>query len=287
VYCAQSKSACGGFRPARRVDAIASGRHEHLPRLSDYGGKPMTNTLGDYSLLLVATSFLVSVLGAFTALTLSRHIATEDGDISPGWLGLAGFVMGGCAIWAMHFIGMLAYMPGVAVTYDTNLTLVSLALSVIFTTVGLYVVHRFQGTLAWLAAGTVMGLGVAAMHYTGMAALRIPAEMSHDRTLVAVSVVIAIVAAIAALRIAVHWRGALRHTSSLVMGFAVCGMHYTGMAAMQVRPSDTAPDYFTDALTRPVMSIAVTLAVVSVAMVAIICLLGRQLEDVPDTETRT
>lgn len=258
-----------------------------VPPLPDYGGIQMTNTLGDYSLLLVATSFLVSVLGAFTALMLSRHIATADGHISLGWLGLAGLVMGGCAIWAMHFIGMLAYKPGVAVTYDTNMTLLSLALPVIFTTVGLYVVHRFQGTLAWLASGTVMGLGVAAMHYTGMAALRMPAAMSHDQTLVAVSVVIAIVASIAALRIAVHWRGALRHTSSLVMGVAVCGMHYTGMAAMRVQPGGTAPDYFSDALTRPVMSIAVTLAVVCVAMIAIICLLGRQLDDVSGSEMRT
>jgi NO-binding membrane sensor protein with MHYT domain len=247
----------------------------------------MTNTLDDYSLLLIAVSFLVSALGAFTALMLSRHIATEDGNIRVGWLGLAGLVMGGCTIWAMHFIGMLAYKPDAPVTYDTQMTLLSLVLPVLFTTAGLYVVNRFHGTAAWLVAGTVMGLGVAAMHYTGMAAMRIPAAMSHDQTLVGVSIAIAIAASIAALRIAVHWRGNLRHAGSLVMAFAVCGMHYTAMAAMRLQPSGATPDYFADALTRPVISIAVTLAVVSVAMIAIICLVGRQLDDVPGSEMRT
>jgi NO-binding membrane sensor protein with MHYT domain len=116
-----------------------------------------------------------------------------------------------------------------------------------------------------------------------MAALRIAAEMSHDQALVAVSIGIAVAASIAALRIAVHWRGALRHASSLVMAFAVCGMHYTGMAAMRLQPTGAAPDYFSSALTRPVMSIAVTLAVVCVTMVAIISLFGRQLEEVPES----
>lgn len=243
----------------------------------------MTNTFDDYSLLLIAVSYLVSALGAFTGLMLSRHIRTEEGDIRFGWLTLAALVMGGCAIWAMHFIGMLAWRPEVALTYDTNLTVLSLALSIGFTMAGLYVVHRFQGTAAWLGAGLVMGLGVAAMHYTGMAALRIAAEMSHDQALMAVSIGIAVAASIAALRIAVHWRGALRHASSLVMAFAVCGMHYTGMAAMRLQPTGAAPDYFSSALTRPVMSIAVTLAVVCVTMVAIISLFGRQLEQVPES----
>lgn len=242
----------------------------------------MTNTFDDYSVLLIAASYLVSALGAFTGLMLTRHIRTEEGDIRFGWLALAALVIGGCAIWAMHFIGMLAWRPEVAVTYDANLTLLSLALPIGFTMAGLYVVHRFQGTVAWLAAGTVMGVGVAAMHYTGMAALRIAAEMNHDWMLVGVSIAIAIAASIAALRIAVHWRGALRHASALVMAFAVCGMHYTGMAAMRLEATGVAPDYFTGALTRPVMGIAVTLAVVSVAMVAIISLFGRQLEDVPE-----
>lgn len=244
----------------------------------------MSNTLNDYSLLLIAVSFLVSALGAFTGLMLSRHIGTEEGGIRPGWLLLSALVLGGCAIWAMHFIGMLAWQPAGAVTYDTRMTLLSLALPILFTMAGLYTVHRFRGTPAWLLAGVVMGLGVAAMHYTGMAALRIAAEMSHERALVAVSVIIAIVAAVAALRIAVHWRGALRHASSLVMAGAVCGMHYTGMAAMRLEPGGAAPDYFTGALTRPVMGIAVTLAVVCVAMVAMLFLFGRQLEDVSEAK---
>jgi NO-binding membrane sensor protein with MHYT domain len=244
----------------------------------------MTNTLNDYSMVLVVVSFLVSALGAFTGLMLSRHIQTEDGVIRPGWLLLSALVLGGCAIWAMHFIGMLAWQPVGAATYDTNMTLISLALPILFTMVGLYMVHRFRGTPAWLVAGVVMGLGVAAMHYTGMAALRIAADMIHDQAIVALSVAIAIAASVAALRIAVHWQGVLRHASSVVMAGAVCGMHYTGMAAMRLQPSDAVPDYFTGALTRPVMQIGVTLAVVCVAMVAILFLFGRQLEDVREAK---
>lgn len=240
----------------------------------------MTNTFDDYSLVLVAVSYLVSVLGAFTGLMLSRHIKASNGDIRFGWLVLASLVMGGCAIWAMHFVGMLAWQPDGPMTYDTLLTLISLLLPVMFTMVGLYAVHRFEGTLAWLVAGVVMGLGVAAMHYSGMAALRIPVQMDYDQVLVAVSIAIAIVAATAALHIAVNWSGALRHASALVMGAAVCGMHYTGMAAMRIQPGGPAPDYFTGAVTRPVISIAVALAVVSVSAVAIIFLFGRQLEEV-------
>lgn len=243
----------------------------------------MTNSFDDYSLLLIAVSYLVSALGAFTGLMLARHIRTEEGDIRFGWLALAALVMGGCSIWAMHFIGMLAWQPEVAVSYDANLTLLSLALPIGFTMAGLYVVHRFQGAVAWLAAGVVMGLGVAAMHYTGMAALRIAAEMDHHQVLVAVSIGIAIAASIVALRIAVQWRGARRHASALVMAFAVCGMHYTGMAAMRLEAVGAAPDYFTGALTRPVMTIAVTLAVACVAMVAVISLFGRQFEEAPET----
>lgn len=82
---------------------------------------------------------------------------------------------------------------------------------------------------------------------------------------------------------AVHWRGALCHASSLVMTGAVCGMHHTGMAAMRLEPGGTAPDYFTGAMAPSVMGIAVTIAVACVTTIAVMCLFGRQLEDVRAT----
>jgi NO-binding membrane sensor protein with MHYT domain len=238
----------------------------------------MTNTMADYSMLLVLISYLVSVLGALTGLMLAENIAGRDGRIRVTWLVLASITLGGCAIWAMHFIGMLAYDPGVPVSYGIPLTFASLVLPILFTMVGLYVVHRWRASRgAWLAAGVVMGLGVATMHYTGMAAMRISAEMSYDRVLLAASVLIAIVAATAALRIAVAWRGVARHASALIMGVAVCGMHYTGMAAMRIHSVSVEVDYFANAVTRPLMELAVTVAVTTVLVSALVIAVGYKL----------
>lgn len=243
-------------------------------------GGIMTNTLADYSIPLVILSYLVSVLGAYTGLLMSGYIRDAAGRIHGGWLMLSAVIFGGCAIWSMHFIGMLAYSPGAPITYDAALTLISLVVPIVFTAVGLYVVYRWQGnTVAWLAAGTIMGLAVASMHYTGMAAMRIEAEMHHETTLFVLSIAIAIVAATAALWIAVNVRGALRHASALVMGLAVCGMHYTGMAAMELTPAPGEVDYFTGAVTEPVMRIAVTLSALTVSVIGAILAFNRYVNE--------
>jgi PAS domain S-box-containing protein len=139
----------------------------------------------------------------------------------------------------MHFIAMIACRLPVPVTYDVAVTLASLIIAIVVTGIGLYTVGRGQsGTGRLLAGGTFTGLGVAAMHYTGMAAMRLPARTTYRPALVAASVLIAIVAATAALWIAFNMRGGLqRLSSSLVMGGAVCGMHYTGMAAAAFIPT--------------------------------------------------
>lgn len=230
------------------------------------------NTFADYNLGLVGLSYAISVLGAATGLLVAQNIRSATGKIAYGWLLVAALLFGGCAIWAMHFIGMLAYTPGIPITYDTALTALSLVVPVVFTGFGLFVVYRWLGNVpAWLAAGVIMGLGVASMHYTGMAAMRLQADMSHDHTLFVASIVIAIVASTAALWLAVNLQGLLRYASALVMGVAVCGMHYTGMAAMELTPNAQEVDYFTGALTQPLMRFYVTAAAV------LACVLGAAL----------
>lgn len=136
----------------------------------------MTNTLADYDLLLVALSYCVSVLGALTGLLVAGLIRDSEGGVRPGWLLLAAILIGGCAIWAMHFIGMIAYDPGGPMAYDTIMTAASLVVPIAFVAVGLYATYRRpESFAARVVAGTITGLGVAAMHYTGMAGLRIEA----------------------------------------------------------------------------------------------------------------
>ena len=133
----------------------------------------------------------------------------------------------------MHFIGMLAFVMPVPMSYDIGLTIFSLVVAIVATGGGFYVISR-QGAspLRLVLSGIFMGLGIVAMHYTGMAAMRGHAELGYDRLFVALSVVIAIGASTAALWLAFQttdlWQ---RLIAALVMGLAISGMHYTGMRA--------------------------------------------------------
>jgi NO-binding membrane sensor protein with MHYT domain len=192
-----------------------------------------------YDLPLVLLSYAISVFGAFTALQLAVAIPQASGRALWGWLIGAAFAMGGGAIWSMHFIAMLAYQMPMEVRYDPVLTLGSLAVAVAVTGVGLYVVGRGEPSAVRLVGGGLFtGLGVGAMHYTGMAAMVMPATLSYRPSLFALSLVIAVVASIAALWLAFNLRGNWQmFGSAFVMGAAVCGMHYTGMAAAIITPA--------------------------------------------------
>jgi NO-binding membrane sensor protein with MHYT domain len=188
----------------------------------------------DYNGLLVLLSYVVSVLGSFTALQLAVAIPSA---ITPkqrmATVAMAGGALGIGGIWAMHFIAMLACDSGMEVRYDPSLTTLSALVAFAACAGGLMLVG--YGRFAWprlLAAGTCMGLGVASMHYIGMAAMLMGARIHYDLYEVAASVIIAIVASAVALWLAFNLRGVAQMIgSALVMGAAVCGMHYTGMAA--------------------------------------------------------
>jgi len=202
----------------------------------------MHNTIA-YEPLLVALSYLISVLGSYTALQLAIAIPQARGRLAAlGWVAGAAVALGGGAIWSMHFIAMNAADMGMPVSYDATLTLSSLAMAIVASGVGLYVVGRGEGSATkLLVSGVVTGLGVALMHYTGMAAMIMKARISYDDTLFYASLAIAVVAATVALWLAFNLRGNLqRFGSALVMGVAVCGMHYTGMLAVEMSPAAEA-----------------------------------------------
>ena len=240
------------------------------------------NTLDDYNLWVVALSYLISVVGAFVSLNVSDYVRATSGRVELCWTVLAAVIFGGCAIWAMHFVGMLAYQPGVPITYDIQLTLISLVIPIAFTFGGFFTVYRWRGNwTALLLAGTTVGLGVATMHYTGMAAMRIDAEMTHVGWIMGVSVLIAVIAAIVALHIFVHWEGYVRQLSPFLMGVAVCGMHYTGMSAMRLSPANRMEplDYYQGAWDPPIMAICTSGAVVFALAVGLVTVMSRQLSD--------
>ncbi len=186
-----------------------------------------------YNLFLVGLSYVISVLGSFTALKLCRQHAAAVGAEKWRSLLAGALAMGAGAIWSMHFIGMLAFDMGMPVQYDIPITLASLVAAVAVTGFGIWVVGKGpREPLRLVGGGTAMGLGVAAMHYTGMAAMRMQANLAYDRTILIISVVIAVVASIAALWLVFHATRTWQMTASaVVMGLAVCGMHYTGMKA--------------------------------------------------------
>lgn len=193
-----------------------------------------------YEPLLVVLSYAISVLGSYTALQLAIAIPqARDRQAALGWVIGAAVALGGGAIWSMHFIAMNAADMGMPVSYDAALTLASLVMGIVASGIGLYVVGRGEGSAGkLLLSGVVTGLGVALMHYTGMAAMITQAKITYDDTLFYASLAIAVVAATVALWLAFNLRGNLqRFGSALVMGVAVCGMHYTGMYAVKMTPT--------------------------------------------------
>ncbi len=196
-----------------------------------------------YGLLTPALAYAMSCLGAFLGLRCTTRAMASSGRARLSWLLLAALSIGTTGIWVMHFIAMLGYtIPGEIIQYSVPITIASMLIAVVVVGIGLLIVGFARPN--WrnlLLAGTFTGVGVASMHYTGMAAMRMPARMSYNPTLFALSVVIAIVAATAALWAALRLHGtATTLGAALIMGVAVSGMHYTGMAALHVYPPSAA-----------------------------------------------
>jgi PAS domain S-box-containing protein len=191
--------------------------------------------------IFVLLSFLVAVLGSWTALDLFRRVRTHLGQARFAWLAIAALAMG-LSIWSMHFVAMLGFDPGSAVRYDPLLTLVSLVLAIGATGGAFFVAARERAQLAHvLLAGAAMGVGICLMHYVGMAALRTAVSLGYDAGLVFLSLVIAAAASTAALLAARRERKfGWRICAALTLGAAIVGMHYTAMAALELTPAAEA-----------------------------------------------
>jgi signal transduction histidine kinase/CheY-like chemotaxis protein len=185
-----------------------------------------------YDPSLVLLSVAVSIAASFTSLSLADRLQNSQGRGRVAWLLGAAASMGG-GIWAMHFVAMLAFHLDAPVEYHVGLTVLSMAVAVAVVGIGFAIVtYKGVGFKQLLAGGLFMGLGVATMHYIGMAAMQMAVHISYDPTLFVLSIVIAVVASIAALWLSFNTPSiAKKLGAAVVMGAAVCGMHYTGMAA--------------------------------------------------------
>jgi PAS domain S-box-containing protein len=187
---------------------------------------------------LVALSILIAICASYTALTLAGRVSVARGRARVAWL-LGGSVAMGSGIWSMHFVAMLAFHLPVGIAYDVPLVTLSFLAAVGASAFALFVASRSTvGTGHRIAAGFCLGAAVVAMHYTGMAAVRVPAQLTYDPLLVVASVLIAIAASTVALWLFLWLRNdntrrgrALRAIAAVVMGLAIAGMHYTAMAA--------------------------------------------------------
>jgi diguanylate cyclase (GGDEF)-like protein/PAS domain S-box-containing protein len=207
----------------------------------------MTVLSGSYDPRLVALSVVLAVFASYAALDLAGRVTSAHGRARAIWLG-AGAAAMGLGIWAMHYVGMLALSMPMPVAYHLPTVVLSLLAAIAASAVALFVVSRPKiGVWQEVAGSVVMGSGIAAMHYIGMAAMRCSALIVYDRRIVALSIGLAIAISLVALRLAflvrdekrVSWRKII---CALVMGSAIPLMHYTGMWAARFHPSRAVPD---------------------------------------------
>jgi len=226
-----------------------------------------------YDQSLVALSIVIAILASYTALDLAGRVTVADGRSRLAWL-IGGAITMGIGIWSMHFVGMLAFSLPMPLTYDVWTVLFSILPAIVASGGALFLVsRRVLIRQQLLVGGVLMGIGIASMHYIGMAAMRMEASTLYDPLLFALSVAIAIGASMVALGIAFHLRAQTSKTgrqikclSALVMGAAISGMHYTGMASARFIPTHVAAVAVTHTMQASLTSLAVGIGVVTVVI---------------------
>jgi NO-binding membrane sensor protein with MHYT domain len=236
-----------------------------------------------------ALSYVVSCVGCFLGLRCTTRARAYQGAARARWLALAALAIGTTGIWVMHFIAMLGFaVPGESIRYNVPVTILSMVIAVIVVGIGVFIVGFSRaGNGPLLLGGTIIGLGVASMHYLGMAAVRVQASLSYNAGLVAASVVIAVIAGTAALWMALRldsvWSTFI---ACLVAGVAVNGMHYTGMAAVraQAAPGLVVSTAATASATAFLLPLILGLSAVGFIFSAIIALSPTAAEIVEESE---
>jgi len=199
-----------------------------------------------YDPLWVGFSIVIAIFAAYTALDFARYVTKTQATTYRFWLACGAMSMG-IGIWSMHFVGMMAYQLPLPVQYDVPTTLLSLLVAIAVSCFALFVISRdIMNMIRLTWGGILMGLGIAAMHYSGMAAVRVDGEIHYQTGLLVLSIGVAIVVSMVGLWLAFRLRDDNTRSlfwqkiaSAIVTGFAIAGTHYTGMAATLVRTART------------------------------------------------
>ncbi|HWE45320.1 MAG TPA: MHYT domain-containing protein [Caulobacteraceae bacterium] len=230
--------------------------------------KVLSCVLVDHDWRLVLVAAAVCAIAAGTAFRLYALAARSQGGLKLAWVGFGG-IAAGCGIWATHFIAMLAYQPHLATGYEPGGTIASLVLAIAATSVGFGVAASRQRLINLAIGGALLGLGISAMHYVGMAAFRTQGALLWDPVYTTASVIVGVLMAAAAVAAAGH---AARVRDQVIgaglFTLAICGMHFTSMSAVTILPDPTiaVPD---QVINRGVMAAAVAALVAVIALTAI------------------
>ena len=235
-----------------------------------YGAAPKIVETGTYIPSLVVLSYLIASLGSFTGLRMASDIHHANSKYMKRILHWGGAFAFGAGIWSMHFIGMLAYEMDMVHSYDPFLTALSMGIAIVIAYGVLQIIRL--GRITWwrlFFSSVLLGVAICAMHYTGMAAMVMDAQLMHTPLLFTLSIFIAVAASGAALGLVfilgrhegeykLWWQIA----AAFIMGLAICGMHYTGMFAAVIIPHadckyDPSQNYTALALAVVLVNIAI------------------------------
>lgn len=212
-----------------------------LANFFQLGSLPLDRLVGTYDVRLVILSFIVASFASYVALNITGHLRNPHNTLfkTISWIISGAFAMG-IGIWSMHYIGMLAFsIPDMEMDYDLHWTGISMLIAILASGFAFLILKKNRLHLTQLTfGGIILGLAIASMHYTGMEAMKAGMTLRYIPSLFLLSILIAIIASEAALWLAIksnqvemEKQFCLKIVSALLMGAAICGMHYTGMAA--------------------------------------------------------
>jgi signal transduction histidine kinase/CheY-like chemotaxis protein len=236
---------------------------------------PAKAIVGHYEQIYVVLSFIIATIASYVALDFAQQLRREESPLLQRYWHLGGAVLIGAGVWCMHFTGMLAYNMGMEHKYNVGITLLSLLLPIAFAFVIFQIIKSPVLKISTIVlAAPVLALSILSMHYTGMAAMQMRVDLFYTPGWFAVSVLIAVVASAVALWfifIYAHARQSSRvpfhMLGSLIMGAAICGMHYSGMHAAVFVPQ---PDcVFDPAFPDRPKILAIAIGVITILIFAV------------------
>lgn len=239
------------------------------------GPIPATAIYGEYNLYLIFLSYLIASLASYVALDMSAHLRKPTTPLFRWcWLTGGAFIMG-AGIWSMHFVGMLAFIMPMPMAYDFFWTGLSMAVAIVTAALAfLFFTIKKPQVKHYIMSGIVLGIAIPTMHYTGMAGMN-DVKIHYSLMPFLLSILIAIVAAVAALWLSVQSdkgtfsrRVQLKLGSALIMGLAICGMHYMGMYSAVFVPQEMVHSAFS--LDPTLLAIYIATIVISITLLGLI-----------------